>query len=282
MSSHLLGHFETMKVLVTLGFTLLVTSAFVCNDLIASQSSSVTAPNQQAINFFKRQVDAGSSIGNTLKSLLDRYPQRTSEFVSIAFSAYPNRYSEIISASVSAKPMFVDEIIKLANEHKVAKPTEIITLAVNAEPSYAAIATSAACKNNPEYFNEIVRTAVIAEPDSADQIAQKLVVAFPSRTMEILITTIKEVPFVGKYVLDALLATVVDDQAKSHDMIIVSLEQLARYPGTIERLVELAQQHEIDAERVRLSGIKGGLSEKEIVSVINDHYPNLTERLDKP
>jgi hypothetical protein len=269
-----------MRALVTLGFTLLVTSYLINNPVMAGQNASAIQPSQQSIQFFKKQVGGGSSISNTLKSLLDRYPQRTSEFVSIAFTAYPERYREIITASVSAKPMFVDEIIILANKHRVAKPTEIVALAVSAEPSYAGVATSAACKLSPEYFSEIVRTAVTAEPDSADQIAQKLVAAFPSKTMEILITTIKEVPFVGKYVLDALLATVVDDDVKSEDMIIVSVEQLAQYPDAIERLVQLAEQRDIDSERVRLSAIKGGLSEKAIVAVINEHYSTL-EQLDE-
>jgi hypothetical protein len=267
-----------MRALVTLGFTLMVASNLVNHTAVAGQSTSMVEPSKQSIQFFKKQVSSGSSIGNTLKSLLNRYPQRTAEFVSIAFSAYPERYKEIITASLSVKPMFVDEIIILANEHNVAKPTEIVALAVSAEPSYAGIATSAACKYSPEYFSEIVRTAVNAEPDSADQIAQKLVTAFPSKTMEILITTIKEVPFVGKYILDALLATVVDDDVKSQDMILVSVEQLAQIPDAIERLVQLAQQHDIDSEKIRLSAIKGGLSDKEIVAVINEHYTILEQQ----
>ena len=267
-----------MRSLFTIGCTLLVTGTLTCTNVIAGQSAASTSnmeliePSQQSIQFFQRQVNAGSSIGSTLKALTDRYPQSTPEFVAIAFNAYPEHYKEIITASVSTMPMFIDEIIALANEHKVATPTEIITLVVNAEPSYAATATSAACKNNPEYFSEIIKTAVTAEPDSADQIAQKLVHAFPSKTMEILITTIKEVPYVGKYVLDALLATVVDDSEKSESMIIVSIEELAQYPDAIERLVQLAQQRNIDSEKIRTSAVKGGLSDKAIVAVINEHY----------
>ena len=114
------------------------------------------------------------------------------------------------------------------------------------------------------------------------QIAQKLVNTFPSKTMEILITTIKEVPYVGKYVLDALLATVVDDDAKSEDMIIVSIEELAQYPEAIERLVQLAQQRDIDSEKIRTSAVKGGLSDKAIVAVINEHYNTPQENKVKP
>jgi len=261
-----------MKVLgrVTLG--LLIASALLGHTSIASQSAKTLAPSSQSVQFFKKQVDRSSSFSNALKGLINRYPHRTAEFVSIALSAYPENYKEIITASVSTQPTFVDEIIMLANDYKVANPTEIVELAINAEPSYAGAAASAACKYSPEYFNEIVKAAVTTEPDSADQIAQKLVGAYPSKTMEILITTIKEVPFVGKYVLDALLATVTDDEIKSEDMIIVSVEQLAQYPDAIERLVHLAKQRDIDSNKIKLSAIKGGLSEEAIVAVINEHY----------
>ena len=237
-----------------------------------SDNADPMVPTQQSVNFFKSQVAGGASLSSALRGLLDRYPQKTTEFLSIALTAYPESSKEIIMASVSAQPMFVDEIIMVANEFEVAQPTEIVEWAINAEPSYASTATRAACKYSPEFFNDIVKMAVTTEPDSADQIAQKLVNAYPSKTMEILITTIKEVPLVGKYVLDALLATVSEDEAKSEDMILVSVEQLANYPDAIERLVELAKQHSVESDKIRMSAIKGGLSEEAIVAVINEHY----------
>lgn len=261
-----------MKVLVKLSLSLLITSTLASSVVMAGQTIKSLEPSTQSIQFFKKQVGNSSSFSNGLKGLLHSYPHRTAEFVSIALSAYPENYKEIITASVSEQPTFVDEIIMLANEYKVATPIEIVQLAINAEPSYAGAATSAACKYSPEYFNEIIKVAVTTEPDSADQIAQKLVTAYPSKTMEILITTIKEVPLVGKYVLDALLATVNDDEVKSEDMIIISVEQLAQYPDAVERLVELARERNIDSEKVRLSAMKGGLSEEAIVAVINSHY----------
>ncbi len=264
-----------MKTILTIGCSALLFSHSLM--AIETTETKLVEPSSKSVNFFKKQVENGSSLSKTINNMLDRYPHKTTEFVSIALSAYPEQYKEIISASVSAQPMFVDEIIMVANEYQVSAPTEIVAIAINAEPSYASMATSAACKYSPEYFNEIVKTAVTAEPDSADQIAQKLVKAYPSKTMEILITTIKEVPYVGKYVLDALLATVVDDDAKSEDMIIISVEQLAQYPDAIERLVELAEQRDIKAEKIRLSAIKGGLSEDAIVAVINEHYKETIE-----
>jgi len=261
-----------MKALVKLSLSLVLTASLGSSIVLAGQTIKTLEPSTQGIKFFKTQVDNSSSFSNALKGLINRYPHRTAEFVSIAFSAYPEHYKEIISTGVSIQPTFVEEIIMLANEYNVATPTEIVELAINAEPSYAGTATSAACKYSPKYFDEIIKAAVTTEPDSADQIAQKLVTAFPSKTMEILITTIKEVPLVGKYILDALLATVSDDNAKSEDMIVISVEQLAQYPEAIERLVELARERDIDAEKIRLSAIKGGLSEEAIAAVIKEHY----------
>ncbi len=260
-----------MKAIITLA----VSAVLMSHSLLASEPITLIEPSSQSVLFFKKQVSGSSSLGIALKGLLDRYPHRTTEFVSIALIAYPDKYKEIITASVTAQPMFVDEIIMVANDYKVASATEIVQLAINAEPSYAGAATSAACKYNPEQFEEIIRTAVNAQPDSADQIAQKLVNAYPSKTMEILITTVKEVPFVGKYILDALLATVTDDDIKSENMIIMSIEKLANYPEAIERLVEIAEQRNIESDKIRLSAIRGGLSEQAIVAVINEHYPQL-------
>ncbi|MGQ8366948.1 hypothetical protein [Glaciecola sp. 1036] len=225
-----------------------------------------------SVSFFKRQVASTNSVEHAIRSLLARYPEKTTQFAEVAFATYPEKYKEIISASVIAQPMYVDEIIKVANEYKVSDPADIVSIAISAEPSYAEVATKAACKYSPDHFEEIVKTAVQSEPDSADQIAQKLVTAYPNRTMEILVTTIKEVPYVGNYILDALLAVVQEDEEKSQELIITSMEQLADYPKAVERLVQLAHQHQVDAQLVKESAIKGGLSETEIVALIDQHY----------
>ncbi|MFC4700728.1 hypothetical protein ACFO4O_11205 [Glaciecola siphonariae] len=249
------------------------TAGVFAQDKASTQNQvQVDTPSKKSVYFFKSQVANNRSIGNALSSLLSRYPEQTVDFVSVAFTAYPEHYEEIIQAAVSTNPNFVDEIIMVANSYQVGNPTEIVEIAINAEPSYADDATRAACKYSPKYFNEIVKTAVSTEPDSADQIAQRLVRAYPNKTMEILVTTIKEVPFVGKYVLDALLATVTDDDEKSNDMIIISVEQLAQHPDAIERLVQLAQEHEISAADVKASALRGGLEEEQIVAIIDRHY----------
>lgn len=260
--------FKSSTPLLIIGIlTLSSTSAFT-----APPTSITLEPTEKSIQFFKKQVTGSKSITNAMNSLLDRYPHRTTEFVSIALSAYPEQYKEIIMASVQKQPMFVDEIIIVANDFQLTDPTEILEIAITAEPSYAGAATRAACNYSPENFNEIIRVAVSTEPDSADQIAQKLVNAFPSKTMEILVTTIKEVPFVGKYVLDALLATVSEDKQASQDIIIVSIKQLANYPDALNRLVEIAQQRDIDSAIIKQSAIEGGVSQQEITAIIERYY----------
>ena len=261
-----------MKRLILAYTVCMLSSTTAIADTPDASKQTAGAPSKKSISFFKSQVENNRSIGNALTVLLNRYPQQTGDFVSVAFASYPEQYEEIIRASVSARPNFVDEIIMVATQYEVAEPTTIVEIAVNAEPSYAEDATRAACKYSPNYFDEIVKTAVSAEPDSADQIAQKLVQAYPNKTMEILVTTIKEVPFVGKYVLDALLVTVEDDENKSNDMIILSVEQLAQHPDAIERLVQLAQEHEIDSATIKASAMRGGLEEDQIVAIIDRHY----------
>jgi hypothetical protein len=248
------------------------TQCYAINTLQNAQAEALIEPSKKSIHFFKSQVSNGRSVGNALTTLLSRYPEKTTEFVSVALTAYPEDYKEIIEASVSANPTFVDEIIMVATQYQVAKPASIVQIAVNAEPSYAGLATNAACFYSPEYFNEIIKAAVNAQPDSADQIAQRLVKAYPNKTMEILVTTVKEVPYVGKYILDALLATVVDDSQKSEDMIVVSIQELAQFPGAVDRLVELASEREIDSQRLKESAMRGGLKEVEIASVIDKYY----------
>ncbi len=238
--------------------------------LWAKTNVELIEPTSQSIQFFKKQVESSSSVSSALKAVIERYPHKTTDFVSIAFKTFPDNYKEIISVSVSEQPMFVDEIIMVANEYNVANVTDIIEIAVNAEPSYAGLATKAACKYKPNEFNNIIKSAVNAEPDSADQIAQKLVSAYPSKTIEILVTTIKEVPYVGKYVLEAMLATVNDDKL-SEDMIIASVEQLAQYPDAIERVIELAKQNDIEASKIKESALRSGLDTESVNALLLDY-----------
>ncbi|MEM0912725.1 MAG: hypothetical protein AAGJ37_17250 [Pseudomonadota bacterium] len=261
-----------MRYITLCCIALLATSCFQFSATAQPNDNEIKQPSSQSVNFFKRQVSASQSVENAVKSLISRFPEKTADFVRTALVAYPNKYQEIISASVSAQPAYVDDIIRVATNYKVASPSEIVKIAVSAEPSYAEIATSAACEYSPDRFTEIVKSAVKSEPDSADQIAQKLVTAYPNKTMEILVTTVKEVPFVGKYILDALLAVVQEDDAKSEEMIVMSVEQLAQYPGAIDRLVQLAYEHNIEQEKIKQSAMRGGLSNDEVELVMQPYY----------
>jgi hypothetical protein len=239
-------------------------------------TTQIDSASMQSSHFLKQQVSSSNSVGRAIRTVLARYPENTAELVEIALDAYPNKYREIVSAAVSTQPAYIDDILELAIIRNVAPATELVMLAINAEPSYAEFATEAACKFSPDQFNEIVKTAVAMEPDSADQIAKRLARTYPNKTLEVLVTTIQEVPLVGKYVVDALLALFPIDSSESESMIIISVEQLAKHPDAIERLVELAQRRGIQQELISASAIRGGLTNAQAKVYVDRHYLNET------
>lgn len=239
---------------------------------LSTQESEQALELSQTADFLKRQVESNSSVGHAVRSLINRYPNSSVDIVNTAFDVYPESYREILSVSVTTQPAFVDEFLKLAIVKKLAPATDLVSLAINTEPSYAEHATAAACELSPEDFMDIVRTAVNAEPDSADQIAQKLAFNFPSKTLDVLVATIREVPLVGKYVVDALLAIFPDDQEQTESMILISVEELAQYPDSFNRLVELAHERGVSAEQVSMHATKGGLDEESVALALNQHY----------
>lgn len=241
------------------------------NDQIQA-TEEIGQSSTQSSQFLKQQVRSSNSVGRAIRTVLARYPENTAELVRIAFDTYPEKYREIVSAAVSAQPAYIDDIIKLAMERELASATEIVTLAINAEPSYAEYATEAACKFSPDQFEEIVRTAVTMEPDSADQIARTLAKRYPNKTLEVLITTIQEVPLVGKYVVDALLALFPVNSSESESMIIISVEQLAMHPEAMDRLVELANERGIEQELISASAERGGLSNAQAKVYVDKFY----------
>lgn len=255
----------------TIGALLISYSCLSFSAVNINFDTTLTSHSEQSLNFFKAQTASSGDSAKALANLIDRFPQKTSDFLSIALTLYPEEYERLIITSVEINPMFVDEILLVANEHNVASATDIVELVITAEPSYASTATSAACELTPEKFNDIVKTAVNLEPDSADQIAKKLVKRFPTKTMEILTTTLKEVPYVGKYVLDALLTTAEQDKDKSDDMIIYSVEQLAMYPDAMERLIELAKHRNIAPEKIEQSALKGGMTKSMLAKLMSQY-----------
>jgi hypothetical protein len=225
-----------------------------------------------SLQLFNSQVKASSSVGNAVRTFLARYPEQTMKVVELALDQYPNNYRQVLSAAISVQPSHIDDILEIAIRRELAPTTELLKLAINAEPSYAEFAAEAACKFSPEQFNDILKTAVLLEPDSADQIAQKLAGSYPNKALDILVTTIKEVPLVGKYVVDALLAIFPEDSAESDSMIIISIEQLAMHPEALSRLVQLAQERDIDRELVLGSAVDGGLESNDALALVEEWY----------
>lgn len=253
---------------LTLGILLACSTQVIAN----TDQSNLDYSAQQSKHFLKQQVNSSNSVNSAVRTLLARYPENTAQFVQIALDTYPEKYREIISSAVSAQPAYIDDIIKLAVERDLAPATELVTLAINAEPSYAEYATKATVEFSPEQFDDIIKTAVSLKPDSADQIAKTLAKSYPNKTLEVLITTIHEVPLVGKYVIDALLALFPKDSSESESMIVISVEQLANHPEAMERLVELANERGIEEQVVSASAIRGGLSSEQASVYLNKYY----------
>jgi hypothetical protein len=257
-------------VLITLSMLLISSGSATANiEEIVTSGSSL-----QSSQFLKQQVRSSNSVSRAIRTVLARYPENTPELVKIALDNYPEKYREIVTSAVSAQPAYIDDIIKLVLDRELAPATEIVKLAISAEPSYAEYATAAACKFSPDEFNAIVKAAVLMEPDSADQIAKVLAKSYPNKTLEVLITTIQEVPLVGKYVVDALLALFPVDSSESESMIIISVEQLANHPEAMERLVEMANDRGIEQNLISASAIRGGLTDAQANVYLQRHYVN--------
>jgi hypothetical protein len=262
-----------MKLSVLALSVLMISSGYaVAQDDTNELVNALVVTSDQSSHFFKQQVRSSNSVGRAIRTVLARYPENTSELVEIALDTYPDKYREIVSAAVSSQPAYIDDILELAIARDLAPTTELVTLAINAEPSYAEYVTEAACKFSPEEFNEIVKTAVTMEPDSADQIAKTLARTYPNKTLEVLVTTIQEVPLVGKYVVDALLALFPVDSSESESMIIISVEQLAKHPEALERLVELAERRGIEQDLISASAMRGGLTDAQAKVYVDRYY----------
>ncbi|GAC29058.1 hypothetical protein [Brumicola pallidula] len=257
-------------------FSVLAISVFIISNGSAiaqtQNTNELVNASEQSSQFLKQQVRSSNSVGRAIRTVLARYPENTPELVEIALDTYPDKYREIVSAAVSSQPAYIDDILELALARDLAPATELVTLAINAEPSYAEYVAEAACKLSPDQFNEIVKTAVSMAPDSADQIAKRLAKTYPNKILEVLVTTIQEVPLVGKYVVDALLALFPVDSSESESMIIISVEQLAKHPEALERLVKIAERRGIQQDLISASAMRGGLTDTQARLYVERHY----------
>lgn len=224
----------------------------------------------QAARFLDQQLKS-LSMANALNAVISYYPESTPELVSYALETYPEKHKEIVIGAIRAEPAFIDEVIKRTAASGLISVPEIIRLAVGADPSFAMDATAAACELEPSQFRQILQTALALEPDSADLIAQQVAGRLPNRTLEVLTTVLSEVPYLGNYVVDALLA-IFPQQPQSAALILVALEELAQQPDAISRLLELAKTRNL-SEASAVSAIeRGGLSESDATSAVAGVY----------
>jgi hypothetical protein len=55
-------------------------------------------------------------------------------------------------------------------------------------------------------------------------------------------------------------------------MIIISVEQLAKHPEAVERLVQLAEERGINQDLVSASARRGGLSDAQASTLVDKYY----------
>jgi hypothetical protein len=232
----------------------------------ADQSETKTHHSQLSEKFLQLQIDQNITIGRAIKSIVGHYPQQAATIVSTALDLYPDKYKEIIHAAISAQPTLADEVVTMALNKEISSCSSIVKTAINADPSYIDFVVTAAANTTPEQLTEIVRIAVITEPDSADYIVQSLAKEHPSKIVDILQSAIGAVPFVGEYVVEALLAIFPND---AELVITTAVRESSAHRKHVKRIIEIAHNAGVDAEKLETYAINGGATAEELSQVLN-------------
>ena len=230
-----------------------------------SIESSAEASNRFQTAFLKRQVDQTMSVGRAISSIAGHYPQEIVTIVDIALDTYPDKYREIIFAAISAQPSSTEEIVQLAIEKEVSSCPNIVQLAIKAEPTYVDFVVHAAAVSTPEELDEIVRVAVLTQPDAADSIVQTLSQEHPNRIVEIMTSALNAVPFVGEYVVDALLA-VFPNEAQT--VVETAVRESSQQREQVIRILSTAQHAGVTHDKLKEYAMSAGLSEEDFDSAV--------------
>lgn len=216
--------------------------------------------------FLKRQVEQSMSVGRAIKSIASHYPQEVVSIVDIALDTYPEKYREIIYAAVSAQPASTEDIVQLAIDKGVGSCSSIVKQAIKAEPSYVDFVVQTAANATPDELDEIVRVAVQIQPDSADSVVRTLSQNHPNKVIEIMTTALDAVPFVGEYVVDALL-TLFPGQAEA--VVSTAVKQKSLNKVQMTRILESAKNNGMADEEIRRIALANGVDEAEITAALN-------------
>ncbi|MAI36783.1 hypothetical protein [Alteromonas sp.] len=217
--------------------------------------------------FLKRQVDQTMSVGRAISSIAGHYPQDIVLVVDIALDTYPDKYREIIFAAISAQPSSTEEIVRLAIEKEVSSCPNIVKLAITAEPTYVDFVVHAAAMATPEELDEIVRVAVLTQPDSADSIVQTLSQEHPNKIVEIMTSALNAVPFVGEYVVDALLAVFPN---KAEKVVETAVRESSQQREQIMRILNTANNSDVSQIKLKEYALSAGLSESDFTAAVGN------------
>ncbi len=233
----------------------------------ASVEKSVEESNRFQTAFLKRQVDQTMSVGRAISSIAGHYPQEIVSIVDIALDTYPDKYREIIFAAISAQPSSTEEIVQLAIEKEVSSCPNIVQLAIKAEPTYVDFVVQAAAVSTPEELDEIVRVAVLTQPDAADSIVQTLSKEHPNKIVDIMTSALNAVPFVGEYVVDALLAVFPNEV---ETVVETAVRESAQQREQIMRILNTAQHAGVSQDKLKEYAMSAGLSEDDVNSALGN------------
>ena len=217
-----------------------------------SIESSAEASNRFQTAFLRRQVDQTMSVGRAISSIAGHYPQEIVSIVDIALDTYPDKYREIVFAAISAQPSSCPNIVQLA---------------IKAEPTYVDFVVHAAAVSTPEELDEIVRVAVLTQPDAADSIVQTLSQEHPNKIVEIMTSALNAVPFVGEYVVDALLA-VFPNEAQT--VVETAVRESSHQREQVIRILSTAQHAGVSQDKLKEYAMSAGLSEEDFNSAVSN------------
>ena len=115
--------------------------------------------------------------------------------------------------------------------------------------------------------DEIVRVAVLTQPDAADSIVQTLSQEHPNKIVEIMTSALNAVPFVGEYVVDALLA-VFPNEAQT--VVETAVRESSHQREQVIRILSTAQHAGVSQDKLKEYAMSAGLSEEDFNSAVSN------------
>ena len=158
------------------------------------------------------------------------------------------------------------ELIKLSDDDVAfldAKECKTDYFKYNTRPPYF----DEFCNIMAEELDEIVRVAVLTQPDAADSIVQTLSQEHPNKIVEIMTSALNAVPFVGEYVVDALLA-VFPNEAQT--VVETAVRESSHQREQVIRILSTAQHAGVSQDKLKEYAMSAGLSEEDFNSAVSN------------